>query len=62
MTKRNWDVIVVVPGRTNNDGTETKATYFAGKREDTEHGSRKLVGMKEIVPVTFVPRKRTSVK
>jgi hypothetical protein len=61
MAKRNWDVIVVVPGRMNNDGTETKATYFAGKREDSEHG-RKLVGMKEITPVTFAPRKRTSGK
>ena len=62
MAKRNWDVIVVVPGRANNDGSETPSTYFAGKREDTDIGSRKLVGMKEIAPVTFVPRKRTSGK
>ena len=57
MSKRNWNVIVVVPGRVNSDGTETQAAYFSGKREDA-----KLVGMKPIAPVEFVSRKRTGGK
>ena len=52
MAKRNWDVVVVVPNRENNDGTETKAVYFSGKREEN-----KLADMKEIAPVQFVNRK-----
>lgn len=52
MAKRNWDVIVVVPGRTNNDGTETEAAYFSGKREE-----RKLVDLLQVEAPVLVNRK-----
>jgi hypothetical protein len=57
MAKRNWDVIVVVPGRENNDGSVTPSTYFSGKREDDSHGGRKLVGMKQTEKPVLINRK-----
>lgn len=58
MAKRNWDVVVVVPGRENNDGTATPAAYFAGKRVNAANGSRKLESMREIAPVALSARAR----
>lgn len=60
MGKRNWDVVVVVPGRTNNDGTETPSAYFSAEREDSANGSRRLHTIREIAPVELPKRVRRS--
>jgi hypothetical protein len=60
MAKRNWDVVVVVPGRTNNDGSETPAAFFSARREDSETGSRRLAEIKEIAPPVLAKRARVA--